>query len=249
MDRSGPVPQYQKVKQEVVRQIETGVWKPGDQIPSENRLVKEIGVSRMTVNRALRELSAEGLIIRVQGIGTYVAERRPPAELLELKNIADQIREDGKRHSQRLELLETVEADEQVARDMQIEPGTPVFHSILVHNADRTPVQIENRFVNRDVVSDYLDIDFDKTTPNEHLIRVAPLSEVEHIVEAVLAETWEQKILEIGPGEPCLQLRRRTWTGNSVASVARLIHPGKTHCFGTKFAFLPDGRANRSPIR
>ena len=55
-----PAPIYQRVKQAIVGQIRDGVWKPHQRVPSESELVNELGVSRMTINRALRELTNEG---------------------------------------------------------------------------------------------------------------------------------------------------------------------------------------------
>ena len=74
-----PAPIYQRVKQAIVNQIRAGHWQPHQRVPSESELVAELGVSRMTINRALRELTSEGFLIRMQGVGTFVAgtvERR-----------------------------------------------------------------------------------------------------------------------------------------------------------------------------
>src|SRR5690606_38136241 len=95
---AGPVPHYRRIKEHIVRHIEAGEWRAGDQVPSESTLVKQLKVSRMTVNRALRELTHEGLLVRVQGTGTFVAERRPLFNLVELRNIAEEIASRGQRH-------------------------------------------------------------------------------------------------------------------------------------------------------
>ncbi|KJG88129.1 GntR family transcriptional regulator, partial [Yersinia pestis subsp. microtus bv. Ulegeica] len=52
-----PAPIYQRVKLAIIRQIRTGTWQPHQRVPSESELVTELGVSRMTINRALRELT------------------------------------------------------------------------------------------------------------------------------------------------------------------------------------------------
>ena len=69
-----PAPIYQRVKQAIIGQIRAGVWKPHQRIPSESELVNEIGVSRMTINRALRELTSEGFLIRMQGVGLFYSQ-------------------------------------------------------------------------------------------------------------------------------------------------------------------------------
>ena len=62
-------PLYLAVKQLIHERIDSGAWPPNFRVPSENELVSELGVSRMTANRALRELASEGVIKRVQGRG------------------------------------------------------------------------------------------------------------------------------------------------------------------------------------
>lgn len=87
----GPAPLYARVKQMIVQQIENGSWPPHHRVPSESELVSELGFSRMTINRALRELTAEGLLVRMQGVGTFVAEPKTRSALFEVNNIADEI--------------------------------------------------------------------------------------------------------------------------------------------------------------
>ena len=86
---SSPAPFYEKVKQAISEKIATGVWRPHDRIPSEADLVAQFGFSRMTVNRALRELTDEGLLVRLQGVGTFVAEPKGQSALFEIRSIAD----------------------------------------------------------------------------------------------------------------------------------------------------------------
>ncbi len=86
-----PGPLYLKVKKIIKERIVSGKWPPEDRIPSENDLVTALGVSRMTVNRALRELTAEGYLIRVQGVGTFVSPRKPVAAMLELGAIKKKV--------------------------------------------------------------------------------------------------------------------------------------------------------------
>jgi DNA-binding transcriptional regulator YhcF (GntR family) len=69
-------PIFQRIKDYLLAQIAAGQWKEGDVIPSEQALVKQFGVSRMTVNRAVRELTAEQVLTRRQGSGTFVAAQK-----------------------------------------------------------------------------------------------------------------------------------------------------------------------------
>src|SRR5882672_5413759 len=89
---------YEQVKAFIRQKLRSGEWKPGDRIPSENDLVKVLGISRMTVNRALRELSEQGALVRRGGVGTFVAEPRPHSTLLMIARIGDEIHSRGHRY-------------------------------------------------------------------------------------------------------------------------------------------------------
>lgn len=245
---TGPVPHYRRIKEHIVRHIEAGDWRAGDQVPSESTLVKQLKVSRMTVNRALRELTHEGLLVRVQGTGTFVAEKRPLFNLVELRNIADEIAGRGQRHAAKVELLKSEKAGADVARELGLSAGATIYHSLLVHFADSVPLQVEDRYVNPATAPGYLEVDFTALTPNEFLMRAAPATEVEHIVEAAMPDARTRRLLRMAETEPCLRLRRRTWSGNTIVSVATLLHPGHAFRFATRFSHRADGTSKRQFI-
>lgn len=246
VSQTGPTPRYRRVKEFIVRHIEAGDWRAGDQVPSESALVKQLKVSRMTVNRALRELTHEGLVVRVQGTGTFVAEKRPIFNLVELRNIAEEIAERGQRHTARVELLQAERATADLARELGLNAQASIYHSVLVHLADGIPLQVEDRYVNPAAAPGYLDTDFTAQTPNEFLMKSAPATEVEHIVEAAMADARIRKLLKIAASEPCLRLRRRTWAGSQIVSSAVLWYPGHAHRFTTRFSYRADGTSKRS---
>ena len=217
---------YAKVKQMIVARINDGDWRPGDRLPSENELVRDLGVSRMTINRALRELSIEGVIVRAKGVGSFVAEAKPYAELLEVRNIAEEIVQRGRRYAALVVQAATELATPKVAQALGLPPAAPVFHSLIVHHENDLPVQLEDRFVNPAAAPDYLAHDFTVTTPNAVLSAAAPLTQAEHIVEAVSPTAWECRLLAISAAEPCLLIQRRTWSGDVSVSTARLLYPG-----------------------
>ena len=229
--------QYEKIKDHILTGLEEGKWKAGDKIPSESELVKELGSSRMTVNRAVRELAASGLLIRVPGAGTFVATDRKAAQLLEVKNISDQIRENDQIYSAKVLKLESVKPSDGMLEEFEDPTIKTLYHSIILHSADDVPVQLEDRLVNPAVDRGYLKVDFTKTTPTERLMEVAPLAEVEHIIEAVMPTKREYKILDMNDSTPCLLLTRRTWSGGHVATYVRLRYPADRFRFGTRFSY------------
>ncbi|AYG62728.1 histidine utilization repressor [Rhizobium jaguaris] len=221
---SGPL--YAGVKQMILDRIHSGEWPPKHRVPSENELVVELGVSKMTANRALRELANEGELVRIQGVGSFVAERKGYSALFEVRNIAEEIAERGHVHEASVIVLARETASPEVADALELEIGGPVFHSLIVHSENGVPVQIEDRFVHPEAAPEYLEQDFTTLTPNAYLTAAAPLSGSEHIVEAAMPQPWECKLLTVLKTEPCLTIRRRTWSARQVVSIARLVYPG-----------------------
>ncbi len=234
-DENSPIPIYMQVKLLITNNINNGLWTVNTKIPSESELVRLLGCSRMTVNRALRELTAEGILVRVQGLGSFVAEEKRHTALFEINNIADEIQARNHKHRAQVFILESLKADAAQAYTLQIREGQTLFHSIIVHFENEIPVQIEERFVNAAIIPDYLSQDFSTITPNAYLMSIAPMTEGEHTVKAILASAQECKWLKITKNEPCLFIQRRTWSKNNIISSARLIYPGSRYQLEGKF--------------
>jgi GntR family transcriptional regulator, histidine utilization repressor len=238
--RTGPGPQgakplYLQVKEHIATRIHSGAWPPDTRVPSENELVAAMGVSRMTVNRALRELTGEGWLHRVQGVGTFVARPKPQAALLAIKSIAEEIRSRGGVHTSDVHLLKAETAPRRVAAAMGLSRDASVFHALLVHRDRGLPIQMAERWVSPAAAPDFLNQDFTRRTPSDYLLEVAPVTEVEHVVEAVVADGRIGRFLEIETGEACLLLHRTVWSGSLVASHNRFVYPGSRYRIGGRF--------------
>lgn len=220
---------YEAVKNSIRHRIAEGGWQPGVRLPSERELVQEFGCARMTVHRALRELEDEGLIERRQGSGSYVAELHPISNLLQVRDIHDEIVERGHHHTTRVCAVERVKAGAEVAAAMRLRKGAAVIRCRLVHLENGVPIQYEDRHVNPALAPDLLAQDFTRVTPSHVLFEHAPLTEAEQVVEAVLATEEQARLLDVAPGSALLQVSRRTLSQGVVASVARLVHPGSRY--------------------
>jgi len=237
MDKSSAAlqPLYLKVKRHILDNIGSGKWAASARVPSENDIVKSFGVSRMTANRALRELRDEGILVRVAGVGSFVAERQAHAHPLEIRSIAEEIRDRGHVHRAEIVSLERVRAMADLAESFGIAPRSPLYCSVIVHFENDRAVQLEERYVLPKLAPDYLEVDFTQTTPYDYLTRVAPLQEAEHVLRAVMPDDRTRRLLTMKPDEPCLLMVRRTWTAGEVASVARLYYPGSRYQLSGRF--------------
>lgn len=229
------LPRYQQVKQHILSRIQSGQWPPEIKIESEAELVATTGVSRMTVNRALRELTAEGRLVRKQGQGTFVAKVKPQSALLEVRSIAWEIKQSGGKHSCEVHLLQEEKARPELAAALDLQPYTTVYHSVIIHKDNGLPIQLSSRFINPAIAPEYLQQDFTKSTPNEYLLSLAPITSVEHVVEALIPEVWIRELLQINNAEPCLALHRKTWVAEAAATSSTFYYPGSRYTLGSRY--------------
>jgi GntR family histidine utilization transcriptional repressor len=220
---------YAQVKQFLKDELARGRWSPGARMPSETELVAQFGVSRMTVNRALRELQAEGLVDRVQGVGTFAAQLHRVSSTLTIRDLQEEIEGRGHVHEARVHLKRRERAPAPLAWRLGLKTGAEVFHTMIVHLENGVPIQSEDRYVNPACAPDYLSVDFTRTTPTRYLLEVAPLWEAQYTIEAAVPTALEAKLLGIPRRDPCLVLVRRTVSHNVPITLARLVHPGSRY--------------------
>lgn len=232
-------PLFRQVKDYIVQRIESNQWPCKTKIPSENQIAAMLNISRSTATRALRELTAEGYLVRIQGVGTFVAPCKPHFTLLEIRSISEEIAARGGVH--RAEVISLVQepAGASLAAAMELPVGAAVFHSVIVHHSDGVPIQLADRYINPALAPDFLSVDFTRTTPSEYLFSRGPLTEAEHTIEAVLPDAATRRRLKMKTDEPCLVIHRRTWSNAIVATKATLIHPASR--------FKPTGRFKPNP--
>ena len=236
------LPLYAQVKDHILDNINSGAWAAGARVPSENELVESFGISRMTANRALRELSADGYVNRVPGVGTFVKEQTARTSMMELRNIAEEIEARGHKHTSRLIAREKIAANQTLTDEFEWGTPKPLFHLVVVHEENGLPVQLEYRWVNPSVAADFLIQNFTRQTPTAYLMNTVPVDELEHSVEAIMPDVTQQKLLGITAMEPCLALHRRSWSKSQVVTVAILIYPANRYAFHSRYKTNAQGK-------
>lgn len=229
------VARYLQVKNHILDLIAKGVLETGHQVPSENQLVRDMGISRMTVNRAFKELEAEGHIVRRAGLGSFVAEKRVHGEALKVVGIRSEIEERGEIWTTKILEAGLVKLSTAMAQEMEVTTGTKAFRLRAVHYGNGIPIELEDRLVNTYIVPTITDVDFTKISCAEYLLDSAPLLKAEHQIRATEAQKEEVLYLDVARGDACLQIKRRTWTGDKIASVARLTYPGQRYELTAQF--------------
>ncbi|MCR8548899.1 histidine utilization repressor [Salipiger sp. P9] len=219
-------PLYEQIKNAIDRRIEATEWPADFQVPTEAELAEEFGASRLTVRRALRELQAEGVLIRIQGRGTFVVGPRMQCAVFNLPDMSEEIAQTGGAHSCRVLQLSVLPRDSTLRHMLQVGAEEPIFHSRLLHLEDGTPIQLEDRFVNAAEAPHYIEQDFTKITPQAYLMRETTVTSVDNTIRAIRADDEARQLLQIDASQPCLLLDRATWRDGIPVTRSRFLYPG-----------------------
>ncbi len=225
MTAAEPQPRYAAVKDYVRRRILSGEWPPDTKIPSENALGPELGVSRITVNRAFAELAQEGLLRKVQGVGTFVARARPRFGLMTIHDIAEEIAARGMAWTCRVLRLGVMPAPAEAAAALLLPPGAPLPHSAILHLGDEAPIQQEERWLRPGYAPGYLERDYTTETTFAHLVRAGNATAMEQSITAILPDAGLAKLLAVPRNQPCLVIQRTTFTEGQAMTFSRLVQP------------------------
>jgi GntR family histidine utilization transcriptional repressor len=218
---------YQVVKRHILDRIATGELPSGARIPSENELVAALGISRMTVNRAVRELAQEGRVVRLAGVGSFVAEggASEAVQTTAMPSIRDRIAAEGSTHGWQVIERATFAARPELARLYGLAPGTQLGFALIRHTRDEEPIQVEERYVNLGAVPGFADADLSATLPDDLLSKAIADGKTRVTIEAQPASGSIAWLLGGQTGDANLLVVKRLETNGTVASVARLFHP------------------------
>ncbi len=220
---------YLDVKAVILGRIRSGELVPGDTVPGEAALAGEFGCARVTVNRALRELAAAGVVERRRRAGTRVLAATPRDAEMEVPSVRAEIEATGAEYRYELLGRRIAVPPRQVRAALGLSARARALHLRCRHWAGASVHQVEERWINLDVVPAARAADFAATGPNDWLIRAMPLSRVEHVFSANTASAAEAELLGLAPGAAVFVVERRTWIDGRAITWARLVHPGATH--------------------
>jgi len=224
-----------RIRTLILSRIQDGSWSNGYKIPSEAEIMAQFSASRMTVHRAIKELAAEGHLFRERGRGTFVAKKKPRSQLLVLADIAGEISGRGGAYFCECRSLAPEPRSPLTAYIFGEKRAGDIARSTVIHFENGLPLQLEDRWVDLQMAPDYLQIDFSSTTAYRYLMAAAPLQKAEHELTAVLPDSVQQQLLRIQANEPCLLLKRKTWSSGHLVSYAELLYPGSRYSFGGVF--------------
>lgn len=216
---------HARIRAEIEARILSGDWPPGHRIPPETELVTTYRCSRMTVNKAMTSLAAEGLILRNRRAGTIVARPRIHSAILTIPDIRARVEERGAAYAYQ-PLTDEMRPPCCVHLGAEGHHLGPSRFIRSLHLSDALPVMLEDRHIFLDAVPDAGRADFRRDPPGAWLVANVPWTEAEHRIAAIAADTPIALALEIASGAPCLLVERRTWRGTETLTIVRQVFRG-----------------------
>lgn len=237
MTSEKPATLHERILSEVRDNILSGIWPPGHRIPFETDMAAAYGVSRMTVNKVLTQLSREGYLERRRKGGTVVARPRGQSAVMRITDIGEEVRSSGASHAFDLVKAVTRRSDGETPSLLRgLAPGRPILDLEYVHIADGVPFCHERRLINLDAVPEARQADFAAEHAGAWLLRQIPWSTAEHVIRAVSPAPAVARRLCIAATTPCLEIERRTAFEDRPVTFACLTYPGGTHQLVASFS-------------
>lgn len=208
IDPAKPIPYHSQVYQALERVITTSM-RPGEQLPGEPRLCEAFGVSRTVIRQALDQLTHAGLVTRVMGKGTFVAEPKIPEALLgSLTGFHEDMVAKGYAPHSKVLRQEQRRAPSDVAHYLALSPGADVIELRRLRFVNQIPIQLVTTYIPGGLCPGLLEVDFTHQSLYAYLDEVCELhiARGKRMIEAVLATEDVARLLEVRPGTPLIKL-------------------------------------------
>ncbi|MFC4386245.1 GntR family transcriptional regulator [Gracilibacillus marinus] len=215
IDKNSPLPIYYQLEQEIREQIQNGILKQGELLPSERMYTEKYNISRMTVRQAINNLAQEGLLVRMKGKGTFIAEQKIQHTLKGITSFSEEMEQKGKIPSSKIISLESVQANSQLAAKLHIEENSEVYQLKRIRMADNVPIAFEIAYIPKYLVGELRENDF--TTSFYQYVEKnlqLPITHGDQEIESALANEEDQKYLKVTEGAPILLIRRLTYVND-----------------------------------
>ena len=226
---------HQRIRSEIEDLIRSGVWAPGRKVPSEAELMAQFGCSRMTVNKAMSALAAEGLIVRRRRAGSFVARPRVHSTVLDIPDIQAEILARGETY--RFDLLEQKRRKAKAGdvEEKALAAGVDLLALRGLHVAGGRPFALEDRLISLSAVPEAATTDFAAEPPGAWLLHHVPWTEAENRISAVGAGVVVAELLALDAGTALLAVERRTWRAGEPVTWVRQLFPGEAYDLVARF--------------
>lgn len=228
------IPLYLQLKEEIKNSIKTGELHYGEKIPTETEISEQYNVSRITVRRAIEELSREGFLTKKQGKGTFVQEHKIQRKIEHLLSFSEACEANGMNPTSMVTKKEIIHLTQEDAKAMNEEPGSSAIFLQRIRLADGFPVMCENNLFPYSrfsfLLNESLDGSLYRLLEEKHGIRVS--ISTNSYIDVVRANGDIAKKLQVSGGEPLFYLYCQMYDSRK-----ELVHIGKQYIISERYRF------------
>ncbi len=231
------IPLYIRIADGLISQIESGDLSPGEQLPPERDLSETLGINRMTLRRALHVLESQGLIVRKHGVGTFVAEPKIDRQMEVVYRFTSRIQNRGFTPGAKLISIEEIKAEPILAKDLAIDPFSPVYSVLRLRTINQEPVMLESykipvqRFPRLERY-DLENFSLYEIMESEYGVSI---TRARQSFEPITATEFEAHLLEINIGDALMLEKRLSYDSSN-----QPVEYGKDRYRGDRFRFITE---------
>ncbi len=250
--RDTPIPLHYQLSELMMQEIESGRWRVGERIPTEEELCQLFRLSRTTVRKAMDALVGQGQLIREKGKGTFVAQPKLVEELVNRPvGFHEDMAKKGIPVCTIVREMKQIEPPEVVARELELRPDQTVIKVDRVRCVDKSPILIVTSYIIYDMCPDLLhenltDVGLYTLLQEKYGLKI---HRAKRFVEAVAADKYEAEVLGIKPNAPLLLIESTVYLESGTPfEYFKARHRGdRTRLIVESFSYGGDGVVFKTP--
>ncbi len=217
IDLHSPLPRYYQIKQNITDLIQNNLLRAGDALPSERELGELYHVNRMTVRQAITELTNQGVLRRLHGVGTFVTEKTIIAPIVPaVTGFSERIRRAGMKPTSRVIALELIPGSPVITERLKLAPKAPLISLKRLRLINDEPLMLETSYLSYTAFPELMDEDFSTQSLYDLLAQryEAPIVETDHTLEPTLLTPDESAYFDLKSGHPAMLVHVVAYTTN-----------------------------------
>lgn len=226
ISRSSKVPLYYQLYEILHEGIKEGIWKPEELLPTESELVEKYNLSRATVRQAFEMLVNQGWVYRRRGQGTFVSRPTLEQNINRIVSFWEDMHHRGLKPGTQVLSSDLIQATEEVANKLKIEPGEELASIERLRLADDEPLSFEHSLLLHKLCpgileQDYANKSLRKTLADQFNIHI---NSAKQIIRAVPATGILADLLGVDQDAPLLHIDRISYTEQGLPVEYLRIH-------------------------
>jgi len=212
LDKNSYIPYYVQIKEDILERIRNAIYRPGQQLPSEQVLAQEYQVTRTTVRKALEELKREGVILTEKGKGSVVSNSRIEQSLLQFYSFGREIGTTVEAAVSRVIQVRQIPASPQLEKKLRLARNGKINEIVRLRYYRNTPLILEFSYIPLEVAPSITQNDLQYQSIYDLLERFygKRIQKAKEYLYPRISDVYESELLQIPKHSPVFQTERIT---------------------------------------